>query len=87
MGSVVTRCIMLSIVVNIYSLLLYIVPVVAIITINSQKSSDIIDTTYDICCFRGENAEFLDKLESDSVLLYIFVVYVVMLLVDIYISI
>lgn len=66
---------MLSVVVNIYSLLLYIVTCCRYCYHKQPKSSKIIDTTYDICCFRGANAEFLDKMESDPALLYTYLLF------------
>ena len=57
---------MLLVVVNIHVLLSYIVVCCRYCCRKQPKHREIIDTTYDICCFRGVKAEFLDKMESGS---------------------
>lgn len=69
---------MLSVVVNIGTLLLYIVVCCRYCYHGQPKYSEIIDTTYDIRCFRGANAEFLDKMESDPALLYTYLLFLLL---------
>lgn len=59
---------MLLVVVNIHVLLSYIVVCCRYCYHGQPKYGEIIDTMYDICCFRGVKTEFLDKMESGSVL-------------------
>ena len=70
--------ILLSAVVNIRTLLLFLVVCCHCCYHEQPKNSEIIDTKHHICRFKGAKTKFLDKTEGDSVLLYIFLLFLLL---------